>query len=108
MSGVFQRNDETSVLTLLRDIDLLGQCPPVICEDVWATLATASLDAGAVVMASTGSNVFLRDRMQRYVRIGGWGSELGDLGSGYHIGKMAIRAILDLKQANPPPAAGGE
>ena len=30
-----------------------------------------------------------------HVRIGGWGSELADLGSGFYIGKQAIIAVLD-------------
>lgn len=95
MSGVYQKGDIYAVRQLLKSLDLVGSFEPVICEDVWAVLAADKIEEGGVTMASTGSNVFIRSYDGNFVRIGGWGSELADLGSGYHVGKLAINAILD-------------
>ncbi|KAF8342707.1 uncharacterized protein EI90DRAFT_2964452 [Cantharellus anzutake] len=46
--------------------------------------------------------------LQRVSRAGGWGWILGDEGSGYHIGREALRRILgnsDHEQASPPSSA---
>jgi len=95
MSGVFQDGDRFAVRHTLEDIGFVGRSQPVICEDVWAVVAAEGLNSGATVMACTGSNVFIRNTAETFVTIGGWGSELGDLGSGFHIGKMAIYRILE-------------
>ena len=96
MSGLFQDCDIYSLKHILCDIAFTGNFSPVLCEDVWAILASANLDAGVVVLAATGANVLVCNKMaERFIRVGGWGSELADLGSGYHIGKQAIMAVLD-------------
>lgn len=49
---------------------------------------------GVLVIAGTGSIACGRDREGRLMRVGGWGYLLGDEGSGFWIGREAIRAVL--------------
>ncbi|MBZ0266437.1 hypothetical protein K8I28_17400 [bacterium] len=51
-------------------------------------------DEGVIVIAGTGSIAFGRNRQGTIARAGGWGWLLGDEGSGWWIGKEAIRALL--------------
>jgi N-acetylglucosamine kinase-like BadF-type ATPase len=96
MSGVFLDADIISLKRQLEDIQLCIGNAPVICEDVWAVLGAAGINQGGVIMASTGSNIFFRDDQgTQSVTVGGWGSDLADLGSGFHIGRMAISRILE-------------
>jgi N-acetylglucosamine kinase-like BadF-type ATPase len=46
-------------------------------------------------MVCTGINTFVRPRAGDHFTIGGWGSELSDLGGGYYIGRLALRRVLD-------------
>ena len=45
---------------------------------------------GVVVAAGTGSVVHARDG-ERHVRVGGWGSSIGDEGSAYYIGRKGLQ-----------------
>jgi N-acetylglucosamine kinase-like BadF-type ATPase len=46
------------------------------------------------VIAGTGSIAYGRDNAGRGARAGGWGYVLGDEGSGYWLGRLALRAVL--------------
>lgn len=48
---------------------------------------------GILVLAGTGSMILGRGRDGRVDRVGGWGPLLGDGGSGYAIGRSALRAV---------------
>ena len=48
---------------------------------------------GMVLIAGTGSAVFVRAGDTR-LQVGGWGHLLGDEGSGYDIGRMGLRQVL--------------
>ena len=57
---------------------------------------------GLIVIAGTGSIVYGRRLDGRMVRCGGWGSVLGDEGSGYWIGLQAAKAaIVDFEGRGP-------
>ena len=62
--------------------------------------ALVALEAGApnqpavVVIAGTGSIAYGRNAHNESARSGGWGYMLGDEGSGYWIGRAALRAVL--------------
>jgi glucosamine kinase len=73
-----------------------------IVSDVLPILAACSDDgAGVALIAGTGSVAVGRDAAGRIVRCGGWGYLLGDDGSGYAIGRAAIRlALEDLEAGN--------
>jgi N-acetylglucosamine kinase-like BadF-type ATPase len=49
---------------------------------------------GVVVIAGTGSIAYGRNARLEAARSGGWGFVLGDEGSGYWIGRTALRAVL--------------
>jgi len=62
--------------------------------------ALVALEAGApslpgiVLVAGTGSIAYGRNEHNQSARAGGWGYVLGDEGSGYWIGRAALRAVL--------------
>jgi N-acetylglucosamine kinase-like BadF-type ATPase len=76
---------------------LLGRFPEARVEVVHDTriiLAAAEIEAGAVVIAGTGSSGWAVDRDGHEARAGGWGYLLGDEGSGYALVRSAVRQAL--------------
>ncbi|MBI5239714.1 MAG: hypothetical protein HY926_04520 [Elusimicrobia bacterium] len=60
---------------------------------------------GVLVVSGTGSIALARDRRGRRRRAGGWGQLVGDDGSGFWIGRAALRdAALRRRLRLPPPA----
>lgn len=57
---------------------------------------------GVVVIAGTGSIAYGENRLGETARAGGWGWRLGDEGSGYTIGLMAIMAALRAHDGRGP------
>ena len=49
--------------------------------------------AGMVLISGTGSIMFGKDEKGNIFRVGGWGRILGDEGSGFLIGKSALKAV---------------
>jgi N-acetylglucosamine kinase len=67
----------------------------LITTDAAVALAAALGDSeGIIVIAGTGSIAFGRDHQGGIVRVGGWGSQFDDAGSGYDIGRKAVLAAL--------------
>ncbi|MBA3554430.1 MAG: hypothetical protein H0W29_06700 [Gemmatimonadales bacterium] len=60
---------------------------------------------GIVVSAGTGSIAVGRDRTGRRVRIGGYGWQMGDEGSGYAIGRAALGAVSRAHDGRSPGTA---
>lgn len=50
--------------------------------------------SGTIIIAGTGSGVYAKSASGDLVRAGGWGSRLGDSGSGEQMGRLASRAIM--------------
>jgi N-acetylglucosamine kinase-like BadF-type ATPase len=76
---------------------LLGRFPEARVEVVHDTriiLAAAEIEAGAVVIAGTGSSGWAVDLDGHEARAGGWGYLLGDEGSGYALVRSAVRQAL--------------
>ncbi len=59
-----------------------------------SSLATALTETATTVLSGTGSGASHIKNGQRLVGIGGWGSLLGDEGSGYDIGLGALKAAI--------------
>ena len=60
---------------------------------------------GVVIIAGTGSIAYGRNARSEAARAGGWGYMLGDEGSGYWIGRAALRAVLrDADRRGPATA----
>ncbi|WP_274308156.1 BadF/BadG/BcrA/BcrD ATPase family protein [Solibacillus daqui] len=69
-------------------------------SDVHAALASGTWSReGTLMIAGTGAILFGWHQNKSF-RIGGWGYLLGDEGSGYHLGKLAIRSILQAQDQN--------
>ncbi|MCT9868100.1 N-acetylglucosamine kinase [Paenarthrobacter aurescens] len=65
-----------------------------VVHDTRIVLAAAGLDAGAVVVAGTGSVAWGRNPEGREARSGGYGYLLGDEGGGYSVVRDAVREAL--------------
>ncbi len=73
----------------------LPQARVLVLPDYAIALEGATGGApGVLVIAGTGSIACGRDREGRLMRAGGWGYLLGDEGSGFWIGREAVRAAL--------------
>lgn len=103
MSGVYTSRDRIDLLNIMDQIGLVGDFHRVACEDANAHLAANFLDFGGVVIASTGSNVFIKSRdVDEPLRVDGWGSDIGDDGSGYDLGRKCLRALFKAKDKRYP------
>lgn len=73
-----------------------------VVHDSRLILAAGGTDTGIAVIAGTGSAVWGCDSTGREARIGGWGYLLGDEGSGYWLGREAVRHSLRRSNAGLP------
>jgi N-acetylglucosamine kinase-like BadF-type ATPase len=93
MAGVDRAEDFAAVTAVLARI-----CPnarTVVVNDALIALeAGVPGGAGSVLIAGTGSIAYGRDTRGRAARAGGWGYVLGDEGSGYWLGRQALRAVV--------------
>ncbi len=81
----------------------------VVVTDIEIALAAAFADGpGIVVSAGTGSVAVGRDRNGQQHRIGGYGWQMGDEGSGYAIGRAALGAVSRAVDGRSPRTALGD
>lgn len=81
----------------------------VVSTDIDIALAAAFGDGpGIVVSAGTGSVAVGRGRTDRRQRIGGYGWQMGDEGSGYAIGRAALGAVSRAADGRSPRTALSE
>lgn len=74
--------------------------------DAEATLHDAFGEGpGILVIAGTGSVAFARSEDGRIERAGGWGTRLGDEGSGYAVGISALIAVARARDTRGPATA---
>lgn len=77
-----------------------------ITTDAEVTLVAAMGNSeGIIVIAGTGSIAFGRDRNGGVIRVGGWGNQFDDDGSGYDIGRRAIAAALRAHDGRGTPTS---
>ncbi len=78
-----------------RALQALGVSRRVVVDnDATIALASGTMGGpGIVVVAGTGSIAFGINENGKRARAGGWGYILGDEGSAYHIGRMALSAV---------------
>lgn len=78
----------------------------LMTTDAAVTLAAAlGQSQGIIVIAGTGSIAFGRDRQGGILRVGGWGSQFDDAGSGYDMGRKAIAAALRAHDGRGKPTS---
>jgi N-acetylglucosamine kinase-like BadF-type ATPase len=93
MAGVDREDDAAVVRAIMRRIGYKAQVT-VTNDALVALVAGAGHDPGIVVIAGTGSIAYGRNARGDAARAGGWGYVLGDEGSGYWIGRLALRAVV--------------
>ncbi|CAO1427279.1 unnamed protein product [Diamesa serratosioi] len=67
----------------------------VVCSDTVGSILTVSALGGLVVIAGTGSNVFLRNPNGETFQCGGWGHAIGDEGGAWWISYQAVKTVFD-------------
>jgi N-acetylglucosamine kinase-like BadF-type ATPase len=93
IAGVGRPSDEAVVRSLMRRIGY--QARIVIATDALiALVAAVDHEPGVVIISGTGSIAYGRNARDEAARAGGWGYVLGDEGSGYWIGRHALRAVV--------------
>ena len=93
IAGVDRPNDAAVVRGIMKRIGYKARV--VIVNDALIALETgAPGEPGVVIISGTGSIAYGRNAAGEAARSGGWGYVLGDEGSGYWIGRAALRAVL--------------
>jgi N-acetylglucosamine kinase-like BadF-type ATPase len=93
IAGVDRPDDSAVVSAIMRRIGYKARI--VVVNDALVALeAGAPGQPGIVVISGTGSISYGRNANGEAARAGGWGYVLGDEGSGYWIGRAALRAVL--------------
>ena len=93
MAGVDRAGDAQVMRTVLRRIGFKARL--LVTNDALIALVAAVGHApGVVIIAGTGSIAYGRNARDEAARAGGWGYVLGDEGSGYWIGRHALRAVV--------------
>ncbi len=93
IAGVDRGNDFALVRGILRRIGFNARAL-VVNDALVALEAGASGKPGIVIIAGTGSIAYGRNADGFAARAGGWGYVLGDEGSGYWMGRLALRAVV--------------
>jgi N-acetylglucosamine kinase-like BadF-type ATPase len=90
MAGVDSPEDEAEVTAWVEKQAIAPAF--LVVNDVELILAGGTPDGwGVAVISGTGSNCLGRSEDGRTARVGGWGTLLGDEGSGYRLGLEALR-----------------
>jgi N-acetylglucosamine kinase-like BadF-type ATPase len=93
IAGVDRPGDAATVGGIMKRIGYKARV--VVVNDALVALeAGAPGEPGVVVISGTGSISYGRNSKGEAARSGGWGYVLGDEGSGYWIGRAALRAVL--------------
>jgi len=93
IAGVDRPEDARVMRDIMRRIGYKAKCL-VVNDALVALEAGAPEQPGVVIIAGTGSIAYGRNERNQAARAGGWGYVLGDEGSGYWIGRAALRAVL--------------
>lgn len=104
MAGVDRPPDEEAVRHILARIGFAGAIR-VANDALIALVAGSSGRTGIVVLSGTGSISYGVDPSGRIARAGGFGSLLGDEGSGYWLGNQALRAVVRAADGRGPATA---
>ena len=82
---------------------LLPEATIIIESDAFiASIGAIGVDPGILLIAGTGSIVIGRDIKGTMFRVGGWGPHFGDEGSGFWIGREAVRTALRALDSGAP------
>lgn len=101
MAGVDRPHDEQVVREILGRIGY-GGALRVANDALIALMAGSPSGTGIVVLSGTGSIAYGVDPTGTITRAGGFGSLLGDEGSGYWLGNHAMRAVVRAADGRGP------
>ena len=101
MAGV-DRAEDLAVMTRVMSRVGHGARTVVVNDALVALEAGVPGGPGTVLIAGTGSIAYGRDAHGRAARAGGWGWVLGDEGSGYWLGRQALRAVVRAADGRGP------
>jgi N-acetylglucosamine kinase-like BadF-type ATPase len=93
IAGVDRTSDEAVVRGIMHRIGYRARIL-VVNDALIALQAGVGDQAGIVIVSGTGSIAYGRNDRGEASRAGGWGYVLGDEGSGYWIGRLALRAVV--------------
>jgi len=103
-AGAGRETERSELRTALRNENVASHV--MVTTDIEIALANAfSEGPGIVVSAGTGSVAVGRDQTGKQHRIGGYGWQMGDEGSGYAIGRAALGAVSRAQDGRSPPTA---
>jgi len=104
MAGVDRPGEPERVASIVKGI-LPAARALVVSDALIALEAGAPGSPGVVLIAGTGSMAFGRDAQGHAARAGGWGYVLSDEGSGYWMGREALRAVVRAADGRGPVTA---
>jgi N-acetylglucosamine kinase-like BadF-type ATPase len=104
IAGVDRPNDANVIRGIMRRIGYKARIL-VVNDALVALEAGAPGLPGVVIISGTGSIAYGRNANGQAARSGGWGYVLGDEGSGYWIGRAALRAVLHEADERGPKTA---
>lgn len=93
IAGVDRPDDHAIVRGIMRRIGFKARIR-IVNDALIALEAGTPGQPGVVIISGTGSIAYGRNAAGEAARSGGWGYVLGDEGSGYWIGRAALRAVL--------------
>lgn len=100
MAGADRDDEQALVRDIMRRIGARARV--VVVNDALVALVAGIGDGpGVVIISGTGSIAYGRSA-DRAARAGGWGHVLGDEGSGYWIGRRALRAVARAADGRGP------
>lgn len=100
---------EVAHLSRLQEVAIAKAFPDArttILNDVAAAhLGAFAGQAGILILSGTGSMAWARNAAGRPARSGGWGDVIGDEGSSYWIGRLALNLVSQSLDGRAPPTA---
>lgn len=93
MASVDRPGEAAMIRSLVEEI-VVSPHVAIVNDALVALEAGAPGEPGIVVIAGTGSIAYGRNREGRAARAGGWGYVIADEGSGYWLGRQALRAAM--------------
>lgn len=93
LSGNDSKSDYITLMNMIKNIEP-DSSKVYLCNDSELAFYSCGNLPGIVVISGTGSIVVGFDVFGRNIRIGGWGYNISDLGSGYWIGCEALKYLL--------------
>jgi N-acetylglucosamine kinase-like BadF-type ATPase len=104
IAGVDRPEDSLVVTGIMRRIG--SHARTLVVNDALVALEAGAPGApGVVIISGTGSISYGRNASNEGARAGGWGHVLGDEGSGFWIGRAALRAVLRESDRRGPRTA---